>query len=193
MNKRIAKTLLVLCIAYIVGYYILKFIFPEQLILVVTDANIIRLGRFVDSHIVYKIILNVVTTFTTLLLFTFASSGRFKFKWYEILYILVGTTMCELCAWYSPQLYTHTSISVMFILAWLCKGKMVSTIISFVVHGYLSQFLFSIRGFETILMNYTTITGIVLTIECYAWLLILALFFNIKGGNNYAHGSTISK
>ena len=58
MNKRIAKTLLILCIAYIVGYYILKFIFPEKLLLVVTDENIIRLGTIIDSNKIYKIIYN---------------------------------------------------------------------------------------------------------------------------------------
>ena len=193
MNKRIAKTLLILCIAYMIGYYILKFIFPEQLLLVVTDDNIIRLGRFVDSSKIYKILLNIITTFITFLLFVFASTGRFKLKWYEILYIIGGTTICKLCAEFTPNLYTHTSISVMLILALLCRGKMFYTISSFVIHGYLSQFLFSIRGFETILQYYTTITGMVLTLEGYIWLIILALFYNIKERENYGYVTSIPK
>ena len=193
MNKRIAKTLLILCIAYMIGYYILKFIFPEQLLLVVTDENIIKLGRFVDSNKIYKILLNTITTFITLLLFVFSSTGRFKLKWYEILYIIIGAIVCKLCAEFMPNLYTHTSISIMLILASLCKGKLSYTILTFVIHGYLSQFLFSIRGFETILIKYNTITGIALTIECYVWLIILALFFNLKEKDNYGHGTSISK
>ena len=184
MNKRIAKTLLVLCIAYMIGYYVLKFIFPEKLILVVTDENIIKLGKFVDSNKIYKYSLNIISSFITFLLFVFASTGRYRLKWQEYLYIIIGTIICFLCALYIPTLYTHTSISIMFLLALLCKGKMLYTVSSFVIHGYLSQFLFSIRGFETILQYYNLVSGIILMTECYVWLIILALFFNLKEKKN---------
>jgi hypothetical protein len=193
MNKRIAKTLLILCIAYMIGYYVLKFVFPEKLLLVVTDENILRLGNFIDSNILYKYALNIVSSFLTFVLFIFASTGRCRLRWQEFCYTLVGTAICFLCGLYLPSLYTHTSISVMFLLALLCKGKMLYTVSSFVIHGYLSQFLFSIRGFETILQYYTTVTGIVFTIEGYMWLLILSLFYNLKEKNNYEHVATISK
>ena len=49
MNIKIAKTMLILCIVYIVAFYILKFIFPEQLLLVVTDPNILKVGQFLES------------------------------------------------------------------------------------------------------------------------------------------------
>lgn len=192
MNKKIAKTLLILCITYMLGYYILKFIFPEQLLLVVTDTNVISIGQFIDSNIVYRYILTALSTLITLMLFVCASSGRFKFKWYEILYVILGMIACELCAEFIPELYTHTSISIMFILATLCKGKLLSTTLSFVIHGYLSQFLFCIRGFETIIQTYTTITGIALMIECYMWLFVLALYFNIKEKKDEI-STTISK
>ena len=92
-----------------------------------------------------------------------------------------------------PNLYTHTAISMMLILATIFKGKLAYTTISFVIHGYLSQFLFSIRGFETILLNYNLVSGIALMVECYVWLIILALFFNLKEKNNGEFSSTISK
>ena len=192
MNKKIAKTLLILCIAYMIGYYILKFIFAEQLLLVITDPNIIRLGKLIDGNVIYKYIFNLVTTFMTLLLFVFSSTGRFKLKWYEFMYVVLGTIICKLCAQFTPDLYTHTSISIMFLLALVCKGSLLYSVTSFTIHGYLSQFLFSIRGFETIMTKFTTATAIALMIECYMWLLILSLFFNLKENKNGC-STTISK
>jgi hypothetical protein len=192
MNKRIAKTLLILCIAYMIGYYILKFIFPEKLLLVVTDENIIRLGTIIDSNKIYKLIFNFVTSFITLFLFTLSCCGRFKIKWYEILYIILATILCMFCAEFKPDLYTHTSISIMLILTLLCKGKMGYTVITFTIHGYLSQFLFSIRGFSTIMKYFNSVTGIVLMTEGCVWMIILTLFFNIRE-RNYERNATISK
>lgn len=44
MNYKIAKTMLVLCVVYLIGFYILKFIFPELLLLSITSPIMIRLG-----------------------------------------------------------------------------------------------------------------------------------------------------
>lgn len=180
MNKRIAKTLLILCIAYIIGYYILKFVFPEQLLLVVTDPNIIKLGKFVESNIIIENIFRVLTSFITYYLFSCACTGRFKFKWYEFLIILAFSIISRLCTIYLPNLYTHTATSIMLLLPTILKGKLLYTSISFVLHGYLTQFLLQIRGFETIILQYNLISGIALMVECYVWLVILALFFNLK-------------
>lgn len=193
MNKRIAKTLLILCIAYIVGYYILKFIFPEQLVLVVTDSNIIALGKFVESNIIIENIFKIFSTSITYYFFSCACTGRFKFKWYEFLIILGFSIISRLCNMYLPNLYTHTTTSIMLLLPVLFKGKLSYTTFSFIIHGYLSQFLFSFRGFETILLKYNLVSGIALMIECYVWLIILALFFNLKENKNGRFSTSISK
>ena len=180
MNKKIAKTLLILCISYMVGYYILKFIFPEQLLLVVTDANIIRLGKFVQSNIIIENIFRILTSFITYYLFSCACTGRFKFKWYEFLIILAFAIISRLCAIYLTNLYTHTAISIMLLLPTILKGKLLYTSISFILHGYLTQFLLEIRGFETIITQYNLVSGIVLMIEGFVWLIILTILFNLK-------------
>ena len=193
MNKRIAKTLLILCIAYIIGYYILKYIFPEQLVLVVTDENIIRLGKFVESNIIIENIFRIITAFITLYLFSCASTGRFRFKWYELIVIMGFSIIDRLCLLFAPELYTHTAISLMLLLPTIFKGKLLYTTISFILHGYLTQFLLQIRGFETIILNYNIISGIVLMIEGFVWLIILALVFNLKERKNGKSITTIYK
>lgn len=193
MNIKIAKTMLALCIIYIVGFYILKFIFPDQLLLVVTDPNILKFGEFIESSIIIKIIYWLITGFITFYLFTSASKGSFRLKWYELIYVLCATIINILITTYLPDLMVHTSISLMFILAWLCKGKISYATITFVIHGFLQQFLFSIRGFDTIIMNINTASGLILTIERYVWLVILGLVFYLREKKHGIHLSTISK
>lgn len=190
MNKKIAKTLLILCSIYIVAFYVIKLIFPNILLQEITDPNILKLGEFIQNHIVITYIYYILSTYLTFYLFVSASKGNFKLKWQELLYILGGTAICILVSKLKPDLYVHTSTSVMFLLAWICKGKLSYSTISFVVHGFLSQFLTSIRGFETIITQINIASGIVLSFECWVWLLMLGLLFYLREKKN-EHSSTI--
>lgn len=193
MNIKIAKTMLILCIIYIMGLYILKFIFPEQLLLVITDDNILKFGEFIESWTGYVHIIQMLSTWITLYLFTSASKGNFKLKWYHVIYLTCGTIISNLILYIYPSLYTHISTSIMILLAMLMKGKLSYTAITFSIHGLLSQFLFSIRGFETIIMKYNMASGLVLATECYVWLVLLALLFYLKEKKNGRISPTISK
>lgn len=193
MNIKIAKTMLALCIVYIIGFYVLKFIFPEYLLLAITDESLLHFGKVVESWTGYVHIVQFATTFITLYLFACASSARFKIKWIELVYLLVGTALTNLVLYLAPELYTHTSISIMLIMAMLFKGKLAYTVISFTLHGFLSQFLFSIRGFETIIMHINAISGVMMTIECWVWLVLVGIIFYLKEKNNGRILSTLSK
>ena len=193
MNKKIAKTLLTLCILYIVAFYIMKFIFPDFLLLQITDVNVINFGKFVESWTGYTHIYYVLSTFLTFYLFVCASRGKFKINWKEFLLILIATVINRLITELYPDLMVHTSTSLMFLLALFCKGKKEYFIPAFVIHGYLSQFLFSIRGFETIINQINIASGFVLSVECYVWLLFLSLLFYIKENENGRYSPTIPK
>ena len=194
MNIKIAKTLLTLSIIYIVGFYVIKFIFPDFLLLQITDPNVLSLGRFIESNEIFLRIYYCLSTFLTLYLFVCASRGNFKLNWKELIYLLVATIINELVTTFLPDLMVQTSTSLMLILPLLCKGKLFYTVVSFVIHGYLSQFLFSIRGFETVIMNINIASGFILSLECYAWLVLLALLFYLKENKKYGtHSTTIPK
>ena len=193
MNIKIARTMLILCIVYIVAFYVLKFIFPEQLLLAITDKTVLDAGEFIESHRVVYYAAQGIFTFITLYFFACASCARFKMKWYELIYLVVGAAVTNLVLYFAPDLYTHTSISVMLLIALLCKGKLGYTVISFIIHGFLSQFLFSIRGFETIIMEINTASAMILTIEGWVWLTILGLIFYLKEKKNGRMVTTISQ
>lgn len=193
MNIKIAKTMLILCVVYMIGFYILKFIFPDLLLLTIVDQNILTFGKFLESHIAILEIYYCITGFITFYLFICASRGSFRLNWKELIYLLCAVAINELITWFLPELMVHTSASLMLLLAWLCKGKLSYTTISFVIHGYLSQFLFSIRGFETVITQINTASGFILTIEGYVWMIILGLLFYLKEKKHGTHITTISQ
>lgn len=184
MNYKVAKTMLILCVVYLLGFYILKFIFPELLLQAITSETVLKLGEFINSSKIIEIAFKCVTIFITLYLFVCASKGKFALTGLEYVYILVGTAFTELTALFLPQFYTHFSISVMFLLALLCKGKLLNATVSFIIHGFLSQLLLSIRGFETVLTKINTISGLLLTTEAFVWLVVLTIIFKIKEKEN---------
>ena len=160
MNYKIAKTMLVLCIVYLVGFYILKFIFPELLLQTITSPTVLRLGEMMSKFVLLEFVLMFISNFLTFFLFSCASSGNFKFNRKQYAVILSATVINIIFVIFVPNLYTHTSISLMLICALVCKGKLKYTTISFVLHGYLSQFLFLIRGFESKFEEYEKRLGL---------------------------------
>lgn len=192
MNKVIARTMLALVIIFLTWFYVLKYIFPEFLLLQVTDPNVLKVGEFIESWEGYKHIYYCLSSFLTFYLFTCASSGKFKLTLLEFIYIVIAVALCKVVAMFLPELYVHVSTSVMFILAVLCKGKLAYATTSFAIHGLLSQFVFSIRGFGTIVGRINIASSIVLSLECFMWLLLLSLIFYFKEAKN-GSSSTISK
>lgn len=184
MNYKIAKTMLGLCIGYLVVFYILKFFFPQLLIQVIASPTLIRLGEFISIWIGFEYIISGITLYITFYLFACASSGNFKHEWWKHLMILGFVVVESIIFDFLPELYTHTSISLMLITALVCKGNLSYTVISFTIHGYLSQFLASIRGFETIFTYINAVSGILINLEVDVWMILLSIVFYFKENKN---------
>ncbi len=193
MNYKIAKTMLGLCIIYLVVFYIIKFIFPTFLIQTITSPSLINLGISINKYKFLSIFIMLVCSYLTFYLFAFASSGRFKFSWYE--FVIIGAFMLAnyFVTIFLPELYTHTSTASMLIIALIVKGKLSYTAISFTIHGYLSQFLMSIRGFETVIVQIQqagVLSSFVMCLEIYVWLLLLGIIFYFKENKIYGNNGT---
>ena len=193
MNLKIAKTMLIICFVFIVAFYILKLIFPAQLLFIITDQNVLTFGNLIQERIWATHLLGVATTFVAYYLFVCAARGSFKLNWKQAIILIVATVIDFAVSEFYPPLMTHTSTSLMLLCAWLCKGKLSYTAVSFVLHGYLSQFLFSIRGFETVMTKINIASGLILMIEGWVWLVLLSLIFYLKEKKNGSFFTTISK
>lgn len=183
MNKKIAITLLVLCIVYMAIFYVIKFIFPELLLLQIKDPNIIAFGEFFLKSKWYEYGLNLFTAFITFYLFVCASRGKFTLNFKEFLIVFIASVVNAVTTILFPEIMVHTSTSIMFLASMLCGGTLNYSTISFVVYGYASQFLLQIRGFETVIQYFTPATGIIFSLECWVWLIIFALIFKLREDN----------
>ena len=189
----IARTLLVLCIVYMIGFYVLKYIFPEYLLLAITDENVLKVGTFIESNEAYILIHKLLSSLVTFYLFACASKGSFSLRKRDMFYIICAVVICKLASSYLPNLYVHISTSCMFLVAWLCKGKIGYTTITFVTHGFLSQMLFDIRGFGSIVYKINTASAIVLSLECWIWLILFGLLFYLVERKKNGLCTTLSK
>ena len=193
MNIKIARTMLILCGIYIIGFYILKFAFPDKLLLAITDPNVLKFGEFIESNIIFTYIYYAISTALTFYLFMCASKGSFKMKWYALVCMVGAIVIYFLVSDYAPEFEIHIVTSLMLVLAWINNGKMKYMIPTFIIHGLLQQLLLSIRGFETILLTANVASLMVLTLECYVWLLLLGLVFYLMEKKNVKSMSTIHR
>ena len=191
MNYKVAKTMLGLCIGYLAVFYVLKFFFPELLLQAITSPTLLRLGEFINGWVCWSHFINFGGTFLTLYLFASASSGNLRKTRREWVVLIGGMLLTAVFYYLLPELYTHSVSAIMLIVACFCKGKMLYATISFSIHGYLSQFLLSIRGFETIITIENAINPLstfVLCMEMYLWLFLLSILFYFKENKNDGNG-----
>ena len=184
MNDKIAKTMLYLCIGYLSVFYVLKFFFPELLIQVISSPTLIRLGEFIGTWIGFQYIVTLITSALTFYLFICACTGKFTFSKIQTITFICILLLNNIVCYALPELYTHTCTSSMIFLAYFCDGKFKYTVITFTIHGYLSQFLASIRGFETIFVYIKAVSGILLNLEVDVWLVLLTIIFYLKEKRN---------
>lgn len=183
MNYKIAKTMLGLSIAYLIAFYVLKFIFPEILLQTITHPTLIRLGEFMNQYPFTIVIFQFISSSLTFYLFACASSGKFKFHYIQLIFLGTIIVANNVIYYVLPELYTHTCTSLMLLSAVVAKGNLKYATISFVLHGYLSQFLFTIKGFETVVMFVNPLSGFVFSTEANLWLILLSLIFYFKENN----------
>jgi hypothetical protein len=187
MNYKIAKTMLTLCSLYLFAFYIIKFFYPELLIQVIASPTLIKLGEFLNLWQGFSVILNVMGETIVLYLFCCAGKGQIVKEQRHFVYIVIGIILNALVYYFLPELYTHTSIVIMLALSYLCGGKFNYTLFTFIAHGYLSQFLLSIKGFDTVIVNVPQamlLGSFILGCEIYFWLIILATLFYFKENKN---------
>ena len=192
MNDKIAKTMLGLCIGYLSVFYVLKFFFPELLIQAITNPSLIHFGEIISSSRAYGLIFNIIGVCITYYLFACASSGKYMFSVLQFCEFAICAILSIICYYFIPELYTHTSVACMFAVSCFAKGKLQYATIAFIIHGYLSQFLMSIRGFETVLVQFSGkmfFSIYLLSIEAYIWQILLSIIFYIKEKQN---GFTLS-
>lgn len=180
MNKKVFISMLVLSISFLIGLYVLKIFFPQEFVMSIENDRLVQIGTYIDNHLWLYYICCGITAFITYWLYCCACSSRFYLKWYECLYIVSTIIAIRLISFYDESLSTVISVVSFVFLPALTKGNIKQCALVYAVHGIAQALSLSIRNLPLYLTNINFITGLLMTIECYFWLLLFYILFNYK-------------
>ena len=179
MNKKVLKTTIYLCWAFLVCFALLKTVFAEQFLVAVNNENIIKIGRFIDQHTILQQAIYVLTTFATYHFFLCACIQKWSLTKMQYLKLAIIVVVTNAIKFFIPSLSLIINMLVMVILPYRLKADYKSFVTIFVAH-YLGQLAISfIRSAPLNLADTNTISQMVGCIDAYIWLLLYYLYFNI--------------
>lgn len=182
MNKKVLKTMIALVVIFLCALYVLKIFFPEEFVMVIENEQLIKIGEYVDNNLWLHIILACITSFITYWLYLCAVTHKWYLNWKEILMVLSVIAITQTLYSFDETIDLASGISIisMLILPIFSKANLKDVAIVFSIH-YMAQLLSTlIRGLPLLLTNVNYATIFLMTIECYFWLLLFYLYFNVK-------------
>lgn len=180
MNKNVIRTLLCLTIIYLIVWYVLKFFFPEQFVLQISNPNLIKIGNFIDNNIILKHLCPAITSFATYYLYLCATLQLKKLRLKHIISILIVIGLSIIVNIFQFGILSYYHIIAMVILPSFFKGDSKNLAIVFSCH-FLCQYLsLSIRNISSMMLSFDFMSGFIMTLECYGWLFLFYLYFNYK-------------
>lgn len=180
MNKKVFVTMLILCISFLVGLYILKIFFPQDFVMVIENENLIKIGNFIDNNIWLRYICAGITAFTTYWLFMCACKKKLYLNWKEILIVISFIVVIRLIGLIDNNIAMHLSICSFFLIPLICKFDLKVSVIIYCFHGLAQILSLQIRNLPIYLTNTNYITILLLGLECYFWLFLFYIIYNYK-------------
>jgi hypothetical protein len=183
MNKKVIRVMLALVLIFLIGLYVVKIFFPEQFVMTVSNENIKIIGDYIDSHTWLLYLCSGITTFITYSLYCCASTGTKILKWYEYLEIIAVIVAVRAISLFDNNIATAVQFASFIFLPALMHGNVKYMAVTATVH-YLAQTLsLSIRNLPMFLTTTNFVTILLMTIECYFWLLLNYLLFSFEFKN----------
>lgn len=182
MNKKVFSSMLILCIAFLLFCYVLKFFFPEEFILFVENEKLIKIGTFVDNHIVVRYICDAITSFITYWLFICACKQSWYLNWKECLAIAITIIVIRVVGFADPNIATHLNISAFFVLPLIFKHNLRIATVGYLIHGIAQVLSLGIRNLPMYMTHITYTTYLVCGLETYIWLCLFYIVFNYSKG-----------
>ena len=174
--------MLVLTIFLLVGWYVLKIFYPQEFVMTIENEKIISIGNFIDSKEWLYTLCCVVTSTITYYLYIGASSHRTKLKWYELIVIVLVSLGIRLVGLYvDADLRTILSMCSFFVLPAVMGGELKTLSIVYTTHSIAQYLTLKIRNLPLFFTNTPNfVTMIFMTFECYLWLVLMFIIFNLK-------------
>ena len=172
--------MIILVVAFLIAMYVLKIFFPQEFIMVIENEQLISIGNYIDSHKWAYYLFGTITSFITYHFYCCAICRKLHLKLWQYLIVLGIIGISVLLDMFSPQFIAVWNIVSMMLLPLLFNGDMKLLPIVYSTH-YLAQFLtLQIRNLPTYIQYYNMLFATMLTFECYLWLILFYIIFNLK-------------
>lgn len=178
MNKKVFVSMLILTISFLASLYVLKIFYPQELVIMIENEQLIRIGNFIDSHKWAYYLTSTLTAFITYWLYLCACCNKKYLKFWECLLVLAVIGVSFVINEYSPNIAMYYAFTIMIILPAILKGKLFNTAIIYTIHIFAQYLSLSIRSLPLLFATFNSLIGIFMTIECYLWLVLFYMIFN---------------
>lgn len=178
MNRKVVITMLYLVIGFLVAWYILKFFIPQAFILTVNNERLIAIGEFIDNHYWLDKLLGIIPAFITYYLYLCAVCELKKLNYVQCLIILGVVVFSILVERLDVNLAVYYGFIAMVVLPTVFHGKLFNVAIVFSAHIVFQWLSLQIRGLSTMILSFNFLSAIIMTLECYFWLLLFYILFN---------------
>lgn len=179
MNKRVLKTMIYLCWAFLLAYALLKTVWADKFAIVISNENIIRIGAYIDSHIWLQQIVHFIFTCLTYNFYLCACCKKWHLSIKEYILTLIAIIPNQVITFYFPLIGSSLAFVIMFGLPYFLKSNYKDVVIIFTAHT-IGQLLISvIRSKDIIYIDNNTLTMLVMGIDQYIWLILYYLYSNI--------------
>lgn len=183
MNKKVLRTLIYLCWAFLVAFALLKTVWAEQFAIAVSSPNIVKVGAFIDSHIWLKQFVNIFTTLLTYQFYLCACCHKWHLSWKQYLIlvpIIIGLTYLN---FYFPMVMVGVNFVFMFTVPLFLKAKYIDVVIVLATHTLGQLAISYIRSAPMAFVDYNIISQLICLIDMYVWLLLYYLYSNLYKEN----------
>lgn len=181
MNKRVLKTTIYLCWAFLIAFAILKIWFADEFAIVITNQHILSAGEIIDARPWLQQIIAGLTTFITYHFYLCACCMRWHLSLKQYVLVAVITALSNTLKYYvdDSNATLIVNITIMVLLPYMFKADYGAFVIILLAH-YMGQILITvIRGEALNEMTYNSINIIIMMADAYVWLLLYYLYSNL--------------
>lgn len=181
MNKRVLKTTIYLCWAFLIAFAILKIWFADEFAIAITNQHILSAGSFIDARPWLQQIIAWLTTFITYHFYLCACCMKWRLSLKQYILVAVITALTNTLKYYvdDSNVTLIVNITIMVLLPYVFKADYGTFVIILLAH-YMGQILITvIRGEALNEMTYNSINIIIMMADAYVWLLLYYLYSNL--------------
>lgn len=181
MNKRVLKTTIYLCWAFLIAFAILKIWFADEFAIAITNQHILSAGEFIDARPWLQQAIAWLTTFITYHFYLCACCMKWRLSLKQYILVAVITALTNTLKYYvnDSSVTLIVNITIMVLLPYVFKADYGTFVIILLAH-YMGQILITvIRGEALNEMTYNSINIIIMMADAYVWLLLYYLYSNL--------------